>query len=148
MPRSVTNPVFELKLNLASMTVNTGMRVFDGRSLRAALLAMRSRSFGRVSPARFELHLLSQPETEDFPLVIPLVALYGRRSGLNRYGLPVNLLELSAHYGDVDDGVPYPPRSRGITPWGGSSASTMEEWVRSIRSWVDYASRFSSTSRP
>jgi len=67
------NPVFALELHLESMIVQTGIRVFDVKSLNAVLALCHSKAFGRVSRKRFVFRIHSGHELWDGDSVFPLV---------------------------------------------------------------------------
>lgn len=59
MPSNSMNPVFEVSLSLSGGTVQTGMRVFDLRSLSCVLACIKAKAFGRVGPKRITFTLYS-----------------------------------------------------------------------------------------
>lgn len=63
---SVKYPVYRLVINCNDIDIETGIRIFDARSLYAATCLYRSGAFGRLGRNRFTL-VLDKGEAEDIP---------------------------------------------------------------------------------
>lgn len=72
MPRNSKSPVFEVSLKLSDLTVRTGLRIFDLRSIMALQACLRAGSFGRVGPKRIIFTLCSGDAEWTGPTVFSL----------------------------------------------------------------------------